>query len=146
METERLWAIEQLTAERTLELWPKLKPILDIACQSNEVGQTDITAEDIYLLALTEMCVIFSCTVDGEPTCLLVFQFSETNGMKSADLVAMAGQHLMKFKTLYWEHVLAWLRVNGIQFLDVYANERLAELYRKKFGFERSCVMLRKVL
>ena len=143
--TEHL-ALELLTSERVLELWPKLKPLLEKACESNEVGQTDISAEDIYMLALTDLAAIFAATVDGEPTCVLGFQFTETNGKKGVSIIALAGKHLMQFKALYWDYILDWFRANGVVFLDVYANERMANIYSRKFGFGRSCVMLRKML
>lgn len=140
------WNLELLTPERVLQLWPELKPILDESCKSNAVGQTDITAEDIYMLALVGICAIFCSTKDGEIACVIGIQFTETNGHKGADIVALAGKDLMKTKALYWDHVLDWLRANKIKFVDVYASERLAPMYERFFGFDRSCIMLRKVL
>lgn len=141
-----MWNLELLTPERVLRLWPELRPLLVKSCESNSVSQTDITAEDIYMLALIGICAIFCATRDGAVACVIAVQFTETNGHKGADIIALAGKDLMKVKALYWDHVLDWMRANKIEFVDLYANERLASLYEKSFGFDRSCVMLRKVL
>lgn len=129
-----------------MELWPQLHPFLVAACQSNDVASTDLTPNDIYTLVVTEQCGIFCCAEDGEPRLVFVIQFTETNGRKGAEFVALAGRDLMKYRNLYWGYVLDWLRANGVVFIDIYASERMAKVYNRHFGFDRSCVMLRKVL
>jgi hypothetical protein len=52
----------------------------------------------------------------------------------------------MKFKAAYWDTILDWLRANGVQFLDAYAPDRLARIYRSKFGFNKSCSYVRMSL
>lgn len=141
-----MWNLELLTPDRVLQLWPDLKPLLDKACASNRVGETDITAEDIYMLALVGVCAIFCSTIDGEIACVISVQFTETNGHKGASITALAGKHLMQTKQYYWDYVLDWLRANNVKFVDIAASERLAPVYEKKFGFDRSCVILRKVI
>lgn len=141
-----MWNLELLTPDRVLELWDTLRPLLKKSCESNDVGATDITPEDIYMLALVGVCGIFNATKDGETVCVIAFQFTETNGHKGADIIALAGKNLMQVKALYWNYVLDWFKQNGVEFVDVYANERLARLYQEGFGFDRSCVMLRKVI
>lgn len=141
-----MWNLELLTPDGVLQRWPELKPLLDKACSSNRVGETDITAEDIYMLALVGICAIFCATIDGEIACIIAVQFTETNGRKGANIIALAGKHLMQTKHYYWEYILEWLRANNVQFIDIAASERLAPLYERKFGFDRSCVLLRKVI
>jgi hypothetical protein len=140
------YQLELLTPERVLQLWPELKPYLDRSCASNAVGQTDITAEDIYMLALVGVCAIFCITGDGEVVCVVAIQFTETNGHKGADIIALAAKDLMKIKPLFWDPIQDWLRLNGVEFIDIYSSERLVPMYERFFGFDRSCVMLRKVL
>ena len=140
------WNLELLSPDRVLELWEELRPLLKKSCKSNDVGVTDITPEDIYMLALVGVCVIFNATLDGKTTCVIAVQFTETNGHRGADIIALAGKNLMTVKSLYWDHILDWLKQNKVEFVDVYANERLAGVYEESFGFDRSCVMLRKVL
>lgn len=141
-----MWNLTLLTPDDVLRLWPQLKPLLDKACSSNRVGETDITAEDIYMLALIDVCAIFCATVDGEIACIIAVQFTETNGHKGASIIALAGKHLMQAKHYYWDYVLNWFKANGVEFVDIAASERLAPMYEKKFGFDRSCVLLRKVI
>ena len=135
-----------LTPERVDVLWPDMDPLFKLSCESNAVGNIDICPDDIYLLAKTEQCVIFTGLIKDRPACVLAIQFTETNGKKGADVIAMAGKHLVQFKARYWEPILDWLRANGVQFLDAYANDRMASIYTSKFGFDRSCTMLRMVL
>lgn len=138
--------IELLTAERVHELWDHLEPMLQASCESNEIGSMDITATDIYLLAQTDMCVIFAGTEENIPKCVVAIQFHTVNGKKGADLIAMAGQRLMKFRDAYWQLIIDWLRANECKFLDAYATERLAKHYKTKFGFDKSCAYVRMTL
>lgn len=129
-----------------MELWPKLHPFFVEACQSNDIASTDLAPNDIYYLAVTEQCGIFCCAEDGEPQLVFVIQFTETNGKKGAEFIALAGRNLLRWRDFCWEHILDWLRANGVVFVDIYASERLAKMYNRYFGFNRSCVLLRKVL
>jgi len=139
-------SIEQLTPERIDELWVYLEPLLTKSCESNEVGSQDLDAGYIYCLANTDMCVIFAGFEDDIPKCIVALQFHTANGRTGADVIAMAGQKLSKFRDAYWDSILDWLRVNGCQFLDAYATERLAKHYLTRFGFTKSCAYVRMVL
>jgi len=139
-------AIAMLGAEDVDTEWPELEPLLAASCASNEVGAGDISPADIRAMALAGLCAVFAGRLQGELAFVLVLQFHTTNGRKGADVVAMGGQHLLRFKAAYWPVILDWLRANGCVFLDAYATERLAEVYRNKFGFDRSCVYMRMEL
>lgn len=116
------------------------------ACNSNEVAQTDISPNDIYYLVVTGQCGIFCFTEDGEPELVFAIQFSETNGHKGAEFIALAGRKLMVVRDLYWQHILDWLKANGVEFIDIYSNERMAKVYTRFFGFDRKCILNRKLL
>jgi hypothetical protein len=58
----------------------------------------------------------------------------------------MAGEGLMRFKAAYWGYILKWLKANGVKRLDAYGNSRLAAVYQKKFGFDKSCQYVRMAL
>lgn len=138
--------IEYLEPDRVTDLWEYLEPIVEASCQSNEIGSMEMNATDVYLLAQAGMCVMFVGTEDGVPKCMIAFQFHHTNGKKGADLIAMGGQKLMKFRDAYWDTIIEWLRQNECEFLDAYATERLAKHYMTKFGFNKSCTYVRMVL
>ena len=138
--------IEMLSPEQVDDEWAALEPILDASCKSNEVGILDITPNDIHVLATTGMCVLFVGRESGVPKVIVALQFNDTNGHKGADVIAMGGERLMKFKDAYWNLILDWLKANGCVFLDAYANERLAKIYRNKFGFNKSCSLVRMTL
>lgn len=138
--------IEMLTPERVAELWPVLEPHFEAACQGNEIAKDEMDAKDIYVLAAVGMVAIFVGFEDGEPACVLGIQFNNTNGRKGADVMALAGRGLMRFKAAYWQSILDWLKANGVQFLDAYAPERLAKIYLNRFGFNKSCMYVRMAL
>jgi len=138
--------IEMLSPEQVDDEWAALEPILDASCKSNEVGILDITPNDIHVLATTGMCVLFIGRESGVPKVIVALQFNDTNGHKGADVIAMGGERLMKFKDAYWNLILDWLKANGCVFLDAYADERLAKIYRNKFGFNKSCSLVRMTL
>lgn len=139
-------AIEMLSPEQVNDEWDLLEPMLEASCKSNEVGILDITPDDIRILAVTEMCVLFIGRENGTPKVIVAIQFNDTNGHKGADVIAMGGKRLMKFKDAYWNLILDWLKANGCEFLDAYANERLAKIYMSKFGFNKSCSLVRMTL
>ena len=139
-------SIEMLTPERVAELWPVLEPMYAEACQSHEIAKDELAPDDIRKLGETGMCAVFVGFVEAEPTCTIAIQFNMTNGRKGADLIAMAGKHLLKFKAAYWDIILDWLRANGVQFLDAYIPAERTAMYQKKFGFDKSCAYVRKTL
>lgn len=139
-------SIEMLTPERVMELWPVLEPHFEAACKGNEIAKDELDAKDIYVMAVTGMVAIFVGFEDGEPACVLGIQFNNTNGHKGADIMALAGRGLMRFKAAYWKTILDWLKANGVEFLDAYAPERLAKIYLNRFGFNKSCMYVRMAL
>lgn len=138
--------IEMVSAEKAFELWPLLKPMLAAACESNEISKDEFEPEDIFVLVQTGMAAMFVGYEDDVPACTLVFQFHITAGKKGADIIAMGGKDMLKFKAMFWPSILQWLRANEVQFLDAYANERLAHIYKSKFGFSKSCAHVRMSL
>jgi hypothetical protein len=135
--------IEMLTPHQVHDLWPLLKDYFDSACKANEIAAQEITAEHIYYLGISGMAAIFVYSEDGVPTCTVAIQFGETNGRKSADIISLGGKNLIRSKILYWNVILDWLRANDVEFVNAYASERLAKIYLKKFGFDKSCVYVR---
>jgi hypothetical protein len=141
-----LMSIEMLTKERVTELWPVLEPHFDAACEGNEIAKDEIAAKDIYVLTQTDMAVVFVGFEDDTPACVMALQFNDTNGKRGADVIALAGRGLMRFKAAYWRSILEWLKANGVEFIDAYAPDRLAKIYMSKFGFDKSCSYVRMTL
>lgn len=139
-------SIEMLTPERVTELWPVLEPHFDAACKGNEIAKDELDAKDIYVLAVTGLAAVFVYFEDEEPTCVLGIQFSTANGHKCADVIALAGRGLMRFKAAYWHVILEWLKANEVKFVDAYARERLAKIFLNRFGFTKSCMYVRMAL
>jgi len=139
-------AIEMLTPDRVTELWPVLEPHFAAACEGNEIAKDELDAKDIYVLAVTGEVAVFVGFEDKAPACVLGIQFNITNGRRGADVMALAGRGLMRFKRAYWHIILEWLRANDVEFLDAYAPERLAKIYMNRFGFNKSCMYVRMAL
>lgn len=139
-------SIEMLSPARVTELWPVIEPLLQASCESNEIAKDEMDTRDIYVLTQTDLCVIFLMSDEDGPGCIVALQFNDTNGRRGADVIAMGGRSLLRFKTAYWAVILDWLRANGVKFLDAYANERLGRIYASKFGFEKSCTYVRMIL
>jgi hypothetical protein len=138
--------IEMLTPERVTELWPVLEPYFDDACKGNEIAKDELDAKDIYVLAVTGLVAVFVGFENDEPACVMGIQFNTINGKKGADVMALAGRGLMRFKAAYWHIIIEWLKANGVQFLDAYAPERLAKIYMNRFGFNKSCSYVRMTI
>ena len=141
-----LYELEMLTSERVQELWGDIRPLVKESFESNEVGAMFSNPDDVLALAVTDMCAIFGGFYDKQLATVLVLQFNEQSGRKGADILAMGGSRLTEFKRNYWELILDWLRANDIQYLDAYANERIARIYKHKYGFTKSCVRVRMPL
>jgi hypothetical protein len=138
--------IEMLSPEQVEAEWAALEPMFAAACRSNEISEIDVTPTDIRSAALSGLCVVFCFRKAGKAAMTLALQFTDTNGHKGAEIMAMGGRHLMRFKDAYWELILNWLKANGCVFLDAYANDRLAKIYTSKFGFDKSCTLVRMTL
>lgn len=139
-------SIEMLTKERVAEMWPVLEPYFEAACNGNEIAKDELNAKDIFVLTQVDLAVVFVGFEDGQPACVMGIQFNNTNGKRGADVIALAGRGLMRFKAAYWHIILEWLRANGVEFLDAYAPDRLAKIYLNRFGFDKSCSYVRMTL
>lgn len=139
-------SIEMMSAEQVDAEWDVLEPMFEAACKSNSLSEIDVAPADIRDAALSGMCVVFGFRKAAKLTMALALQFTETNGHKGAEIMALGGGHLMRFKDAYWNLILDWLKANGCEFLDAYANERLAKIYLSKFGFDKSCSLVRMAL
>lgn len=138
--------IEMLSTEQVTQMWPVLKPLYAQSCESNEISQEEMTPEEIYELAVSGVCAIFVYYENDVPKLTLAFQFSMCGREKHAEIIAMAGESLMRFRQAYWAYILDWLRQNKVQRLGAYGNSRVAEIYRRKFGFDKSCDYVRMSL
>lgn len=140
------YELEMLTPERVQELWSEIRPHVVASFNSNEVSAMTSEPDDVLAMALTDMCVIFGGFKDRKLATILVLQFNEQSGHKGADVLAMGGSELLTFKQKYWDIILDWLRANEVEYLDAYTNERMAKIYKSKYGFTKSCVTVRMPL
>lgn len=139
-------SIEMLTPERAAELEDVLMPLFQDACDGNDIAKMSFSAEDIMDGVKQGQCAAFLGYSDGVPECTVVIQFAVENGKQTADVVALAGKNLMRFKKAYWETILEWLRANNIKYLDAYTSHRLGPIFLSKFGFDKSCAYVRMAL
>lgn len=138
--------LEMLSMEQLEQHADKLLSMFDAACDSHEIVREEMQGQDVLDAGRLGMAAIFGGFLDDELVCTIAIQFNYTNGRKGADLIAMAGKHLMQFKKSYWHIVLEWLKANDVQFLDAYTPTNKAKVYMKKFGFNKSCAYVRMEL
>jgi len=140
------YSIELLDKEQVLDNWGVICPLLEASVVGNAISATDMDAGYILRGVLAEEAVIFACRRNGDIEFVIAFEFSTTNGHKCADLIAMSGKYLVKFRNLYWAAIIDWLRASDVRFLDTMVAEEHAKVYLSKFGFDHSCTILRKEL
>lgn len=140
------YAIQLMNNTEVLDNWGTLAPLLESSVIGNDISATDMDTGYILRALLDDEAVIFACRRNGDIVFVIAFQFAEANGHKCANLIAMGGKYLIKFKALYWEPILEWLRAGGVKFLDTMVPDERAQLYLTKFGFDKSCTILRKEL
>lgn len=138
--------IEMLTRDRAIELWPEIVPLAERSVRGNVMSASDMDAQYIFNAVMADEAVIFAGFDDGKLATILGIQFSDANGHKCADIIALAGRRLGMFKRHYWGPILEWLRANGVEFLDSYVPTERAMLYTNKFGFDKSCAHIRMSL
>lgn len=136
-------SIEMLAPTQIREMADELEKMFDLACEGNDVANDEMEGKDIVELGLDGMAALFAGYYKGKLSCVFAIQFNYTNGHKGADLIALAGKKLLLFKAAYWNTVLEWLKLNGVEFLDAYTPNARAEMYMKKFGFNKSCAYMR---
>jgi hypothetical protein len=139
-------SIELLTQERAIELWPQIAPLVEKSALGNVMTASDMDSQYVFNAVCTDEAVIFAGFEGSELATILGIQFSEANGHKCADIIALAGRRLTKFKQMFWTPILDWLKVNGVEYLDSYVPTERAMLYMNKFGFDKSCAHIRMSL
>lgn len=138
--------LELLEKEKVVELWSDIEPLLGASAVGNVISADEMDATYVLGHVLNDEAVIFAGFIDGKLSLALAIQFSEANGHKCADIIALSGEKLMTFKRLYWKPVLKWLEEVGVEFLDAYVPDRRAVVYMDNFGFDKSCTYMRKSL
>jgi hypothetical protein len=140
-------SMKMLQPAEVTAMWSVLEPMLARVEASNEISQDEgLSPDEIYDLVMEGLCALFVYFEDDAPKLVLGLQFNETGRQKHAEIIAMAGEGLMRFKAAYWDYFLSWLRANKIKRLDAHGNTRVAHIYQKKFGFDKSCVLVRQAL
>lgn len=137
--------MEMLTPERVSELWTDMRPMLDAACKSNEISETTLTPEYLYVSLQAGDMLGFGFFQGATLKLVMVIEFSEDDGL-CADIVAFGGSMMMPFLGRFWPGIVEWLRANRVKYIDASANPRLARIYQTRYGFQKSCISVRMVL
>ena len=136
-------SIELLTPERVSELRPLLEPLVEAACAGNVIAKGEMDPNHVFLAVQAGEAAMFVGFLGAAPACILVLQFFDVNGHRGADVMALAGRQLLRFKAAFWEPILQWLVANEVEFLDADTPTDRANVYLKKFGFTESCAYVR---
>lgn len=136
-------SIEMLSGEAVYQIWPTLLPLVRAACEGNEIAKDEMDPQYVLEALLKNKAVMFAGYEDKQVACIIIFSLFTVNGRKGADVMALAGKRVLAFKAAYFERILDCLKENKIEFLDAYVPMHRAEMYMRKFGFNKSCAYIR---
>jgi hypothetical protein len=122
-------SLELLYPQQAVAAWEKLEPLF--AKEGN-----DCSADEVLALLRDGMCGVFAYYEDAQLKLALALQFSQVGTDKHAEIFALGGEGLMRFRKAYWPHVVSWLKANRVKQVDVHGSERMLRIYRAKFGFK----------
>jgi hypothetical protein len=123
-------SIEFLYPNRAISMWGQLEPLL------GKEGN-DCATEDILRELKSGLCGVFAYYEDKKLKLAFTLRFTEVGKEKHAEIFALGGEGLMRFRKAYWNYILMWLKANQVKRLEVYGNERMVRIYRAKFGFNQ---------
>lgn len=124
--------------------WGVLKPLLDNLSDSNEMLSDPYFSEQILMDVHGGYTHILAGFEDEDIKLILVISFAvDRQKEKSVDIIGISGKDLTRYKRLFWDQILDWFRAEGVSYVDTLATPRMAEIYKRKFGFNKSCVAIR---
>lgn len=139
MEKAKLLSPQEVTAH-----WSVLRPMIESFCDSNEIVEGILTAESIFVdLHLQNKFIVAMYDDEGLYFIIVVEFNSDQSNNTTAFIVGAAGRDLLKIRQHHWQNVLDWCKSLGAKTVETCANKRLARIYQKKFGFNKSSVALR---
>ena len=138
--------IELLDPKRVKELWPQIEPLVAQVVASSDHAPDPLDMEDVWVAATHGVCHVLAFYEGDELAMVLAFEFGRSKGARTATILAVAGRDLTAFKAAFWPSILAWFKENGAEYVDAYAEPRLARIYLRKFGFTETCSYVRMAL
>lgn len=139
MERAKLLSPQEVTAH-----WSVLRPMIASFCDSNEVIEGMLTPESIFVDVHLQNNFVVAMYDNEGLYFIIVLEFcGQQPDNLAANILGAAGRDLLKIRQHHWQNVLDWCKSLGAKTVETSANERLARIYQKKFGFNKSCVALR---
>jgi len=138
--------IAYVTGTDVEKLRPALTAMLEEAAQGNPFAAEELNPQELVDLAAIGMAVFFVAGEGDEIETILAIRFSDISGKKCAEILALAGKHLLLFKALYWDTIIQWLEQNDVDFLDACVPSERASIYMNKFGFDTQAAVIRRHL
>lgn len=136
-------SIEMLSSEKVQQLWSQLLPLVEDACKGNDIAIDEMDSDYVLASLLSNKAVMFAGYEDEEVACIIILNFFTVNNRKGAAVMALAGRRALAFKAAYFDRILNCLKANKVEFLDAYVPINRAEMYMRKFGFNKSCAYIR---
>ena len=121
-------ALKLLYPQQAVAAWQTLKPLLD------KEGN-DCHVDEVFELLQAGLCGVFVYYEDAQAKLALTLKFSQSGKDKHAEIFALGGEGLMRFRKAYWPYVVSWLKANKVKQLEVHGSDRMLRIYRAKFGF-----------
>jgi len=139
-------SLDFLTPQQVEKLWGHIEPMLEASCEGNEISKGSLTSKDIYDLAIEGQCGIFLYSENNIPTLVLAIQFFMEGNIKGVEFIALGGKNLTSFRKTYWKSILDWFSANKVKIVDAHVAPEWVDVYRKRFGFQKSCSLVRMSL
>ena len=121
-------SLKLLYPQQAVAAWEKLEPLF--AKEGN-----DCSTDEVLTLLRDGTCGVFAYYEGAQLKLALALQFLQVGTEKHAEIFALGGEGLMRFRKAYWPYVVSWLKANKVKQLEVHGSERMLRIYRAKFGF-----------
>lgn len=123
----------------------RLKPLFMSALTANgavKEEQAESEADWMLLQAQLDRVAVFVVENESQVTYTMAFQFSVSRDVKSVEILAMAGRGMVEFaRSVGWQMILEWLRLNGVEYVEIRTSERLARVLEKAAKFKPAAVV-----
>jgi hypothetical protein len=132
--------IEHLSPAQIDALWPEIKDLIARLEDDGSLLYKPPSPNYIYMTLKAGISHALAAFSGDKLSLILVFEFVPSDEGKVASISVLAGKNIVKFKVLYWNDILTWFKEAGAVGVSACADERLASIYLRKFGFTHTCV------
>jgi hypothetical protein len=132
------------TKEHFDKYWTYTKPLLEKCVKRSMHGE--MTADDIYNLALQGKVYIFvvKCDKGLMPSVklALALEIVVYPRLSAMNILALGGEHLQEFYSMYWKRLCGWAFMNGVRAIEGYVSPAMERII-SRYGFKNTYAHMR---